>query len=640
MARDGERRHLVPLTHVNGKPTDTRPPMPSPVPETFDLTYRVRPASPEGHLFRVDLTIERPSKGPVVLQMPAWIPGSYMIRDFARNLVRIDASNGAGRPLKLAKLDKQTWELDLAGAGDGPIRLYYDVFAWELSVRAAYLDPIRAYFNGPSLLLRVRGLDNRPCRMDLLAPEGPDYADWRVATSLAPVDVGTQGFGSYRADDYDDLIDHPVEMGRFDLLTFAVRTVPHRMAIGGLHRADLHRLEQDLSRICAQHAALFGELPADRYLFLVTALGDGYGGLEHRFSTSLLCSRDDLPRPGGNAPSEGYRRFLGLCSHEYFHLWLIKRIRPLALMEGGLSAEVHTRLLWAFEGITSYYDELALVRSGCIDVRAYLQLLAETITRVQRTPGRLVQTLAEASFDAWTRFYKADENAPNALISYYTKGALVALALDLTIRRGTSGRVSLDDVMRALWDRYGRTGIGVPERGVEQLAGEVSGLDLAGFFTQALDSTEDLDLPGLLETVGIAMRLRPPTGPKDLGGCVERFEPVQAEQTLAVRLRPGASEAAIQNVLSGGAGERAGLAPGDVVVAVDGVRATAENLERLVARSAEGGPVRLHVFRRDELLELTAHPRPAAADTCVLMLLDPAPEAQVRARADWLAGLA
>ena len=597
--------------------------MSSLVAEAFDLTYRVRPRSPEGHLFAVELIVERPPSEPVTLQMPAWIPGSYMIRDFARNLVRIEASDGAGRPLKLAKLDKQTWELNLPGVGKGPIRIAYDVFAWELSVRAAYLDRTRAYFNGSSLLLRVRGLDDRPCRIELLPPEGPDFADWRVATSMAPFGATPQGFGSYRADDYDDLIDHPVEMGRFDLLTFAVRAVPHRMAIGGRHRADLHRLEQDLSRICTQHAALFGDLPADRYLFLVTALGEGYGGLEHRFSTSLLCTRDDLPRPNEGAPSEGYRRFLGLCSHEYFHLWLVKRIRPQALVEGGLSAEVHTRLLWAFEGITSYYDELALVRSGCIDTGAYLQLLAETITRVQRTPGRLVQTLAEASFDAWTRFYKADENAPNALISYYAKGALVALALDLNIRQRTSGRLSLDDVMRALWDRYGRTGIGVPERGVEQVAGEVSGLDLDGFFAQALDSTEDLDLAGLLETVGIAMRLRPSTGPKDLGGYVERFEPVQAEQTLAVRLRPGVTEAAIQNVLSGGAGERAGLAPGDVVAAVDGLRATAENLERLVARSAEGGPVRLHVFRRDELMELVAHPRPAVADTCVLMLTGP-----------------
>jgi predicted metalloprotease with PDZ domain len=418
------------------------------------------------------------------------------------------------------------------------------------------------------------------------------------------------------------------------------------MAITGRHRADEARLRQDLARVCEQHAALFGELPVDRYLFLTTVVGEGYGGLEHRFSSSLLCSRDDLPKPGEQAPSEAYRRLLGLCSHEYFHLWHVKRIRPQALLEGGLDTEVHTRLLWAFEGITSYYDELALVRAGVIDGSAYLQLLAETITRVLRTPGRLVQTLAESSFDAWTKFYKQDENAPNAIVSYYGKGALVALALDFTIRRDTQGARSLDDLMRALWVRHGRTGLGVSERGVERLAAEVTGLDLDDFFEQALDSTEDLDLRGLLLTVGVEMHLRPAKGPKDLGGWVERFDAdpkVQGETlSLAVRLRPGGPEAVIQHVLSGGAGERAGLAPGDTVVAVDGLRATAENFERLVAQSADasegqvGGDLRLHVFRRDELLELRARPLPAAADTCELRWAAPVPADVARARSLWL----
>ena len=396
-------------------------------------------------------------------------------------------------------------------------------------------------------------------------------------------------------------------------------------------------MQQDLTRVCGQHAALFGELPIDRYLFLTTAVGEGYGGLEHRFSSSLQCARDDLPRLGEATASEGYRRFLGLCSHEYFHLWHVTRIRPQCLIDGDLTAEVHTRLLWAFEGITAYYDDLALVRSGCIEPTDYLQLLAETITRVMRTPGRLVQTLAESSFDAWTKFYKADENAPNAIISYYAKGALTALALDLRIRRDTAGRVCLDHLMRALWVRYGRTGVGVPERGVEALAGEVSGLDLSDFFAQTLDSTEDLDLEPLFALMGIRMRLRPPIDGKDLGGCVSRFEPIQAKPTLAIRLRAGGPDAVVQSVLSGGAGESAGLAPGDLVVAVDGLRATAENLERLVAAAI--APVRLHCFRRDELLELVAEPQPALADTCELMLLEPAPEPAARARAAWLAGL-
>ncbi|AFL72737.1 M61 family metallopeptidase [Thiocystis violascens] len=608
------------------------------LPRSFDLTYRIRPDAPRAHLFRVEILIARPPDGRLTLSMPAWIPGSYLIRDFARNLLGVTARTADGQPLALEKLDKQTWFCeDVTGA----VTVAYQVFAWELSVRAAHLDTTHAYFNGASLLLRVHGLEDRPCRVELAPPDDADCRDWRVATSLCPLDATPPGFGVYRADDYADLIDHPVEMGCFRQLSFTVGEVPHRIAISGHGQFDESRLLRDLTRICAQQSAPFGELPIDRYLFLLTVVGDGYGGLEHRFSTSLLCPRDDLPRQGEDQPSEGYQRLLGLCSHEYFHLWQVKRIRPQAFVDGVLDREVHTRQLWAFEGITSYYDELTLARSGCIDHKTYLGLLAATVTRVMRNPGRRVQTLAEASFDAWTKFYKPDENAPNALVSYYAKGALVALALDLTIRHGTDGVHSLDEVMRELWRRHGRTGIGVPERGVEDVASAVSGLDLDGFFAQALDSTEDIDLAALLATVGVGMRLRPSRGAKDTGGCVEGFDPIDPAPTLDVRLRPNGAEATIQHVISGGAGERAGLAPGDLLIAVDGLRATADNLDRLVARAAgQPGGVPLHLFRRDELMTLTADPQPASADTCELTLLDPVSDRVAQARAAWLASLA
>ncbi len=610
---------------------------------SFQLTYRVCPAQPAAHLFGVELHIAQPPAGTLLLALPAWCPGSYMIRDFARHLVRITAVDRHGRLIPILKQDKQTWALTPGDALTLPLIVSYQVYAWDLSVRAAYLDRTRAYFNGPSLLLQVRGCEYLPCRIDLLPPPADASLNWRLATSLRPLAADPLGFGAYQADDYADLIDHPVEMGQFALTSFDVRAVPHRFAVSGRQRCDFARLQCDLERICDQHAALFGELPIDRYLFLAVAASEGYGGLEHRFSSSLLCTRDDLPGPGESALTAGYQRFLGLCSHEYFHLWHVKRIQPLCMLTADLTTEIHTRLLWVFEGITSYYDELALIRAGCIEPTAYLQSLSENVTRVMRTPGRLVQTLAESSFDAWTKFYKQDENAPNAIISYYAKGALVALALDLTIRRETGGRVALDDVMRALWVRHGRTGLGVPERGFETLAMEVSGLALGDFFAQALDSTDDLDLASLLASVGILMRLRPAIGPKDQGGCVASFAPIQVQPTLAVRLRNGGPEAVLAHVLSGGAGECAGLAPGDQVVAVNGLRATAENLERLVAatQDREGAPlpIRLHCFRRNELLELTACPQPAAADTCELMLIDTVPDAVLRARTAWLASL-
>ncbi len=604
----------------------------------FDLSYRVYFTDPQRHLFSVEIHAQNLPGGPVELSFPAWIPGSYMIRDFARNLIEIRAEDAAGAALPLEKRDKQTWICQCAG---GQIRVVYQVFAWELSVRAAHLDLTHAYFNGSSLLLRVAGLDDRPCRVELLAPQEPALQDWRVATSLRPLDAEPGGFGTYQAESYADLIDHPVEMGEFERLCFAVDDIPHQVVISGQFWLDEARLIADLTKICAEHAALFGELPIDRYLFLVMALGEGYGGLEHRYCTSLICSHEDLPIPGEEAASLQYNRFLGLCSHEYFHLWHVKRIRPQAFVDGGLDREVHTRLLWVFEGITSYYDELALVRSGCIDATTYLAMLAETITRVMRNPGRFVQTLADSSFDAWTKFYKQDENAPNAIVSYYAKGALVALALDLKIRHETAGACSLDAVMRALWQRHGRNGIGLAEDAFAALATEVTGLDLTDFLAQAVDSTEDLELEPLLQAVGIEMRLRPSQGAKDLGGCVERFDSARAQPTLDLRLSPDSAQALVQNVISGGAGETAGIAPGDLIIAVDGLRATAENLERLVARTARrDGAVTIHLFRRDELLTLTAHPHPARDDTCELMLTHSAPESVVQARAAWLASVA
>jgi predicted metalloprotease with PDZ domain len=608
-----------------------------------ELLYRAKPVRPEAHLFEVELEIPAgiACVGPLMLGMPAWIPGSYTIRDFARNIVAIEAKDANGT-LALTKTDKQTWHV---GPANGALRLRWQVYAWDLSVRAAHLDGTHGYFNGPSLFLRLLDHDALPCRLELAPPDGADYADWRVATSLERDGAEPWGFGGYRASDYDELIDHPVEMGRFDLVSFQVGGVPHWMAVTGRHHADLDRLGQDLTAICEQQVALFGELPVDRYLFLTMAVGNGYGGLEHRWSSSLLCGRDELPRRdedsrAANAvpgqPSPEYRRFLALASHEYFHLWNVKRIRPEVFQLGGLEREVHTRLLWAFEGITSYYDELMLVRSGRIEVRGYLDMLAETITRVMRNPGRLRQSVAESSFDAWTRFYKQDENGPNAIVSYYTKGALVALALDLTIRQRTKGARTLDDVMRTLWQRYGRSGVGVPERGVEAIAAEVSGVDLDGFFARALDGTEDLDLTELLAGAGIMLRLRPAKGAKDVGGCVERFDAVEARPDIGIRLDPEASAAKLAVVLDRRSAQRAGLSAGDEIIAVDGLRANAANLEALIGAVPAGDVVSVHAFRRDELMAFEVQPEPAPADTCELCLLTDPPEAALRRRVEWL----
>lgn len=594
------------------------------------ILYQVNLSQPEAHLFEICLTLSSPDPAGQVLSLPAWIPGSYMIRDFAKNIVTIAAFCGDAA-LAMEKLDKQSWR---CAPCEGPLRVRYQVFAWDLSVRSAHFDTTHAFFNGSSLFLMARGRQLEPCDVEILAP-GANYRHWRVATSLPCQATNEAGFGRYRAENYEDLIDHPVEIGDFTEMSFEAAGVAHSVVITGKHNTDLKRLGQDLSKICEQHISLFGQLPLKRYWFLVMAVGEGYGGLEHKTSTSLLCNRDDLPRLGETSVSEGYRRFLGLCSHEYFHLWNVKRIRPLAFVEGGMDKEVHTRLLWVFEGFTSYYDDLALVRCGCIGAQDYLGLLAQIITRVQRTGGRHKQSVAESSFDAWTKFYKQDENAPNAIVSYYAKGALIALCLDLQLRWRSAGACSLDQVMQALWERYGLLEKGVPEQAVETLINEVSGLDLSEFFAEAVYGVAELPLQEWLQKAGVELRWRPGEGLDDLGGAVETFTEKPAKPVLGVRFQSG-SEALVSHVFDGGAAQKAGISPGDVLLALGGIKATANTIAKLLAAVPTGQSTPVHLYRRDELMELTVTPLPAPSDTCELRLSPDADGQTLALRKAWL----
>jgi predicted metalloprotease with PDZ domain len=602
------------------------------VPASDPIQYRVEPVDPAAHLFETTCTISDPDPNGQRVSLPAWIPGSYLIRDFARHVVELKARS-QDRPVHVIKLDKTTWRCDPV---TGPLIIVCRVYAWDLSVRTAYLDTTRGFFNGTSVFLMVHDQEHRPCTVELAPPPGGSR-DWRIATAMRRSGAAPNGFGGYCAADYHELVDHPVEMGDFVLETFTACGVPHDLVLTGRHRADIERLCRDLQAICEHHIQLFGEpAPFDRYVFLITAVGEGYGGLEHRASTSLLCSRNNLPNPNESDVGEHYRTFLALASHEYFHAWNVKRITPQAFVPYDLSRETYTRLLWAFEGITSYYDALALVRTKRITSASYLELVGQTITRLLRGAGRLKQTVEESSFDAWIKFYKPDENTPNAVVSYYTKGALVALALDLRIRRETTNTRSLDDVMRALWERYGKTGVGVPEDGVERVAGEVSGLDLRAFFDRALRSTEDLPLGQLLAAFGVDLALRPAESEQDKGGK-SPAKPRPARATLGVGLADHTSDATLGTVYEGGAACVAGLAAGDVIVAVDGLRATRGNLEVLVGAHTPGNTVRIHAFRRDELMAFDVTLKAAPTDTCVLTLRDVVDDPTRSRRSAWWA---
>lgn len=596
------------------------------------IEYAIKPVNPNAHIYRIRLKISQPDPEGQRLSLPNWIPGSYMIRDFSKHLSRLEASC-AGKAVGVSKLDKSNWR---CAPCEGLLEVSYEVYAWDLSVRGAHLDQHHGFFNGTSVFVAVTGQEEEACRVMIERPDGDAFRDWNVATALPRAAItGQWQFGEYRAGNYDELIDHPVEMGTFSRASFDACGVPHHLVLTGRHNADLERICADLKRICEYHIRFFGEpAPMDEYYFLVQVLDTGFGGLEHRASTALHSARKTLParsRVRDEAMArvgKDYRQFLALCSHEYFHTWNIKRIKPAKFMPYDLRQESHTRTLWAFEGITSYYDDLALVRTGLITQSAYLELLAQNLTRILRTPGRLQQTVTESSFDAWTKFYKQDENAPNSIISYYGKGAAIALALDLELRQRSAGKLTLDQVMKKLWQDFGQKGIGVGEQEIEAICEQLLGEPLAEFFHRALDSTEELPMTDLLETVGLKLEFRASKSAQDLGG-VKTGQ--LAAETQAQELRPvdlgvvadtNGETVKLRHVYRDSAGQQAGLSAGDHIIAIDGLKVTAADWENRLRSYEPGDRVRIHGFRRDQLLELTVTLARSPQDTCELSVMD------------------
>ncbi|MGD8839923.1 MAG: PDZ domain-containing protein [Gammaproteobacteria bacterium] len=582
------------------------------------IKYQVSCPVPASHYFAVSMRIENPDPAGQALRLPNWIPGSYMIRDFARNLLDLRATCD-GTEIALEQLDKSNWR---AAPCDGELGVEYLVYAKDLSVRTAYLDHTRGYYNGSSLFLEAPGLSQEPCEVMIEKPADSRYADWRLATSMKRKQAEPFGFGLYEAADYDELIDHPVEMGAFTVIPFEACGVPHDIVLAGRFDCDPERLAADLKAICEHHIRFFGEpAPMDYYQFQVMVVGDGYGGLEHRASTSLVASRASLPLPGDEGVGDDYRDFLGLCSHEYFHTWNVKRIKPEAYRPCDLQQEVYTDLLWAFEGITSYYDDLALRRAGLIDAPSYLELLAQTMTRVRRGPGRLRQSAAESSFNTWTKFYKQDENAANAIVSYYAKGSLIAACIDLRMRLATGGEKSLDDVMRRLWRDFLETGEGIAADRIQRLVSEFCGEDLGDFLEGMIYGTGDLPLPRLLEEAGIEVAMRAQAGAKDKGGKPADKQPPAAD--LGAILQAGEGAVTVQRVREGGAAQSAGLAAGDQLVAVDGLKLDIAKIEERLGRAKPGDVWQVHAFRRDELHCLEIELQAAEENTYLLAVGDP-----------------
>ena len=553
-----------------------------------------------------------------------------MIRDFAKNIIEIRASSN-GQPLTLSKQDKQTW---LCAAASAPIEIVYTVYAWDLSVRTAHLDTTHAFFNGSSVFLAVKDQEDVPVSVNIRLPEGEQYKNWRVATSLRRMDTELFAAGNYSAQDYDELIDHPVEMGSFVDTSFEVDGTPHHIVITGRQNADLKRLTDDVEKICKTHVAMFGELATmERYVFLLTVVGNGYGGLEHRNSTALLCSRKDLPTSMTSSDNPEYANLLGLFSHEYFHTWNVKRIKPEEFIPYQLQQETYTTSLWAYEGITSYYDELGLIRSGVIGEDTYLQMLGKNITRVYRSTGRLKQTLLESSFDAWTKFYKQDENSPNAIVSYYVKGGLFALCLDQIIRDKTQNTFSLDSVMQKLWLDYGKNNIGTQKDTVQTIIKEISGLDLTDFFTTHLESTTDLPLDSLFQLYGLKLESYATDNYDNVGGKAPDNKQAKTFN-LGAKFMADPCGVSVQIVYEDGAIQQAGIASGDTIIAINKLKASNDNIAALLGHYSPGDNVVFDVFRRDELMSFTVTLQQPVNNTFYLTKLDN--EDLTQKRRQWL----
>ena len=579
------------------------------------ITYRVDIHDPHAHQFRVTLELPQPSVEQR-LSLPVWIPGSYMVREFGRHLSQLQARQGV-RELPLQQLDKTTWLVRCEGRGS--LTVSYLVYAFDTSVRTAFLDAQRGFFNGTSLFLRAEGRGHEPHRVRL----GPLPRGWDVATGMRPA-----GKGQYEAADYDELVDHPFELGRFWRGSFEAAGVPHEFVVAGaLPSFDGERLLADVRRICEAQIVFWhgkrggktaGRPPFDRYVFLLNAVEDAYGGLEHSASTALIFPRRDLPRRHQPGLADGHVRLLGLISHEYFHTWNVKRLKPAEFSTLDYTRENYTSLLWFFEGFTSYYDDLFLVRAGLIDEARYLKLVSATLAGVQSTPGRQVQSVAQSSFDAWVKYYRADENTPNATVSYYTKGSLVALALDLTLRSAKRG--SLDELMRRLWKRSGGGPVSEDDIGTEFEA--LGGREVADALAAWVHGTGDLPLPALLPEFGIAMREDPATG-------------MAAE--LGLRLSEGpVSGVQVRSVLSDSAAQRAGISPGDELLAVQGWRI--RRLDDAQAWLAPGEPFDLLLVRDQRVMSLRVAPpdKGSTARTPTLSIADKAPQAVAALRRAWL----
>lgn len=589
--------------------------MPKPI---SNVHYQVKVSSITGHIFKVNLTIDNPNPSGQVLSLPAWIPGSYMIRDFAKNITTLTATDNTGNKLDVSKLDKQTWKVS---SSSDKIHVQYEVYAYDLSVRGAYINDEYAFFNGTNMFLAVEGQTKQACSLELIKPDEHHLEHWQVATTMPSSNPLSHQFGEYWANNYDELIDHPVLIGQFDVVSFNTSGVEFELILAGGHQADIDRIEKDLTTICEHQINFFADKPPITHYQFITLLTDNaFGGLEHLSSTALMYSRKELPSTyQKDKMTDGYQVFLSLCSHEFLHTWHVKRTKPQELHNAVLDSEKYTEQLWIYEGFTSYYDDLSLLRCGLITQQEYLIVMAKNLTRLVRNQGRFKQSITGSSFDAWTKFYKQDEAAINNIVSYYNKGAVLAMCLDLLIKQQSIGKHTLDDVMRHLWTHHGRLDIPTTKQTVQKIVSEELGIDLTEFFEQALYTTQELPFETLLKEFGVKVNFFPRDKLDEKAGTAST-EPFLYD--FGAQVKDKEVGVTVLQVSDLSAVFNAGLQVKDVIVAMNNWQVSTSNLKHIINNLVLGQKINITVLRDKKLKTLTFTAEPAILDSIFLEVID------------------
>ncbi len=543
------------------------------------------------HYMSVRAVFPAPADSKVELSMAVWTPGSYLVREYARHIEGLQFVTAEGVLLASQKISKNRWRVT-TGSSEGLVA-EYKLYCNELSVRTNFVDSDSAVLNGAPTFLTMVETGPRAHEVTLSLPDG-----WKSAVSaLDPPE--SQSENHFIAKSYDELVDSPIIAGREMVVgNFEIADVPHRLVhLGDSSQWDLEKTLADVATLAKAEAHFWGTVPYQRYDFLNVILGGG-GGLEHLDSTLMLSGSFST------RSDSGYKRWLGLVSHEFFHTWNVKRLRPASLGPFDYENENYTQSLWIAEGITSYYDDLLLLRAGLLDEEEYMERLSGQIKSLQETPGRLVQTLSSASFDSWIKFYRHDENSVNTAISYYTKGAVVAFLLDTAIRSAKGGTKSLDDLMRLLYQRYSGERGYTPDEFVAA-ASEVAGTDLSDFFARALDSQQELDYQAALNYYGLEL------SDSESVAKAKKEEKAKLDDEDADEDDPGGwlgmtmSKNRIRRVKRGTPGFEAGLNANDEILAVDGYRVRA-GLDDLLKNFRPDQEVTITVSRRGRLREIKA----------------------------------